>query len=220
MTTQKEAMVVPDPTTANTLTSIHLIGNTMHWSLDSGFVASYQDQVKWMKSILPQYTDYVKFGSYHMPIYPACSNPIDMPASHIQVAYDNFVPIFENFGFKALFENHVHMFKKTFPLRQGQVDSTGVVYLGDGNWGPNENTCLQAGSQNNSNGVQEAVSNTRHVWLLKVNSADYEIYPVDSTGTQFYQSISGSTGSNTATEALIMETQSAIVNQSTISGSR
>jgi len=49
----------------------HLVGNTLQLSLDSGYVAEYEDQNKWMKELLPQYPTFAKFANYHVPIYPA-----------------------------------------------------------------------------------------------------------------------------------------------------
>jgi len=31
-------------------------------------------------------------------------------------------------------ENHVHSFKRTHPLKGGQVDPEGITYIGDGSW--------------------------------------------------------------------------------------
>jgi len=33
------------------------------------------------------------------------------------------------------FENHDHAYKRTHPLRNGEIRSDGIVYIGDGAWG-------------------------------------------------------------------------------------
>ena len=42
---------------------------------------------------------------------------------------------FEKYGVHACFENHNHAYKRTYPLRNGKRDKTGVTYFGDGAWG-------------------------------------------------------------------------------------
>jgi hypothetical protein len=188
--TGQEVVGVPDVHERRTR-FYHLIGNMLHFSLDSGYVETYENQAVWMREILPQYEGYTKFGNYHVPIYPACVNVMDTSQEHLQVAKENFVPVFEDFKFKAIFENHVHVFKKTFPLKQGVVDPNGVVYFGDGNWGITPNGCIEDGELENKTGIHEAASSRRHVWVLKLNDTGYDIFPVDEAGNQFYKATSG-----------------------------
>lgn len=189
--TGEEIMEVPDIEDRRTF-FYHFIGNTMQISLDSGYIASYEDQSTWMKKLLPKYLHYTKFANYHVPIYPACLETLESPDEHRQIAVDNFVPNFETFNFKAVFENHVHLFKATFPLRQDKVDyENGIIYFGDGNWGITPNTCLDNGNLNNDTALIETASSQRHVWILSLNYTDYEIFPVNGSGHQFYRSFPG-----------------------------
>ena len=194
-TTGLELMEVPSPHERRTY-FYHLIGNTMQVSLDSGYVATYPFQAKWMEDILPQFESYAKFGNYHVPIYPTCSSTVDNPITHIEVAAQNFVPAFEKHGFKALFENHVHLFKKTYPIKQGVYDPNGIVYYGDGNWGITPSNCISLGFLANDTGIIEVVNNTRHVWIVELNTTNFEIYPVDIDGKQFYPSSYGNMSVN------------------------
>jgi len=170
-----------------------LIGNTMQLNLDSGYVETYQNQAEWMNKTLPTYEKYAKFANYHVPMYPACRQLADFPEEYRKIAQDNFVPIFENFGFKAIFENHVHLFKKTFPLKNNQVNHThGIVYYGDGNWGVTPNVCLETTKDlNNDTKILEVANPTRHVWILNLTADNFYIYPVNSSGQQFYPADSG-----------------------------
>jgi hypothetical protein len=76
------------------------------------------------------------------------------------------------------------MFKKTFPLTQGEVDmENGVVYFGDGNWGIVPEGCYNG----NSSGIIETWNATNHVWMMElVAQGNYSIYPVDVNGNVFY----------------------------------
>ena len=42
---------------------------------------------------------------------------------------------FEKYFVNAVFENHDHAYKRTYPLVDGSKDPLGVVYFGDGSWG-------------------------------------------------------------------------------------
>ena len=72
------------------------------------------------------------FPIYHVPGYPSV-RAFDGPTS-VQVR-EHWVPLFERSGVRAAFENHDHAYKRTPALRAGRLDSTGVVYVGDGAWG-------------------------------------------------------------------------------------
>jgi hypothetical protein len=48
---------------------------------------------------------------------------------------EHWVPLFEKYGVKMAFENHDHVYKRTYPIRNNAVSSDGVVYIGDGAWG-------------------------------------------------------------------------------------
>jgi len=170
-----------------------LIGNTMQLSLDSGYVETYESQAEWLNKLLPNYEKYSKFANYHVPMYPACRQLEDFPPEYRKIAIDNFVPVFEKFGFKAIFENHVHLFKKTFPLRNSKVDhENGIVYYGDGNWGVTPNVCLDVlHDLNNDTHVLEVANPTRHVWILNLTADNFYIYPVNASGEQFYPADTG-----------------------------
>ena len=43
--------------------------------------------------------------------------------------------MFDNYGIIAAFENHVHQYKRTFPLKNDSIDPKGTVYFGDGSLG-------------------------------------------------------------------------------------
>jgi hypothetical protein len=73
-----------------------------------------------------------KFASYHVPAYPAY-RPFDLKWS--ADIREHWVPLFEQYHLNAAFEHHDHTFKRTHPIKNNQIDPTGVIYLGDGAWG-------------------------------------------------------------------------------------
>jgi acid phosphatase type 7 len=72
------------------------------------------------------------FPVYHQPAYPSVRRFEGTTSARIR---QNWVPLFEQFGVRLVFENHDHIYKRTIPLRAGQFDPSGVVFLGDGAWG-------------------------------------------------------------------------------------
>jgi len=51
--------------------------------------------------------------------------------------HEDFYPVFDEFNLRVVFEKHDHAYKRTPPMRGGEVvaQGEGVVYLGDGAWG-------------------------------------------------------------------------------------
>ena len=46
------------------------------------------------------------------------------------------MPLFDKHNIDLVLEHHDHTFKRTHPMRGGEVDEkTGIAYLGDGSWG-------------------------------------------------------------------------------------
>ena len=102
--------------------------------LDSGhcyFVGGVQAQ--WLDKALSRRGDVpYKMAVYHVGAYPSVY-PFDgeTPA---QIRAE-WVPLFEKHQVQVAFEHHNHAYKRTYPLKNNQIDPTGVVYMGDGSWG-------------------------------------------------------------------------------------
>jgi hypothetical protein len=145
----------------------HLVApNTLVISLDSGYDTSADgDQTAWLSSVLSKYSQIpVKIVQYHEPIYQACNYPL----SHTQKLWiENWVPLFEKYNVTVVFENHNHSLKRTHKLRQGKVDPTGVLYLGDGSWGALDNGC-----DYRTDGIIAHAEPSNHVWFTNVQTSN------------------------------------------------
>jgi 3-phytase len=103
--------------------------------LDSGHMEEVEgEQAEWLASVLAARRDVPHlFPVYHVPAYPSVRSFDGSTSRRIR---EHWVPLFERHGVRVVFENHDHVYKRTFPLRQGKVDpNAGVVYMGDGAWG-------------------------------------------------------------------------------------
>jgi len=137
--------------------------------LDTAYVANYTGlQLEWLQEeCFNLETNYIKFAMYHNPIFCPCNAQsedfftIDSTSSGLLY----WVPVFDNFSFFTIFENHVHTYKRTFPIKSQMVSSEGVVYLGDGAWGVNPNPCADPTDANN---IYAAYGSFNNIWVLNV----------------------------------------------------
>jgi hypothetical protein len=170
----------------------HIIGKSIYFSLDSNYVVDYKGpQLDWIKTICNAHPTYAKFAYYHVPTYTTCFDELDNDEEKRDYAKEHWAPVFEQYHFRGIFENHVHMLKKTFPLTNGVHDPTnGVTYYGDGNWGVVKDNCTAA-NDGNSTGILSIADNQNHVWVIKTNLINYDIYPIGTNGTQIYPNTVG-----------------------------
>jgi len=99
-------------------------------------VSTAGEQALWLEDELAHWRPKCEWllAQYHRPAFPA----IKMPSS----AKRDWVPLFEKFNVDVVLEADGHNIKRTPPIRDGQVDSTGVVYLGEGGLGVKQRTPL------------------------------------------------------------------------------
>ncbi len=102
--------------------------------LDTGHMADVEGaQTAWLASVLEERRGVTHvIPVYHVPAYPSVRS---FEGSTSRQVREQWVPLFERHGVRVAFENHDHVYKRTFPLRGGKVDPTGIVYVGDGAWG-------------------------------------------------------------------------------------
>jgi len=160
----------------------HVLGNSIHVTLDSGYLHKFSGkQTDWLTEVSKKYTKYAKFAAYHVPIFSGCYfNPA-------KYGYDsrffNWIPVFEKYNYMGVFENHVHLFKRTFPLSfSGRNKSPGVVYFGDGAWGVNENNCYYEDIEPNVTGIFAKMGSINHIWIVKITAEVVEYFAIDLDG--------------------------------------
>jgi len=183
---------IPDPHERMSYFS-HRLGNTLHVTLDSGYLTKYSgNQTEWLIEVSQKYHTAAKIATYHTPIFPGCFfNPSKYG---VDSRFTSWIPIFEKYNFMGVFENHVHLFKRTFPLKfTKQIQSPGVVYFGDGAWGVNVNDCYAEDPNPNITGLFEKLGSINHVWIVKITPQTLEYQAINLNGEiidQYNQSIS------------------------------
>eukprot|EP00040_Diaphanoeca_grandis_P011084 m.56720 g.56720 ORF g.56720 m.56720 type:complete len:758 (-) comp22284_c1_seq2:334-2607(-) len=135
----------------------HVVGtSTVVLSMDSGYVVPFNGaQLMWAENALTTHTKApIKIALYHVPIFPVniVGNMLgpDIPGDpnadrEVPDGLDYWVPLFDKHNVAVAFENHVHSFKRSYPLVGGKCIATtdgkcsesaaGTVFLGDGYWG-------------------------------------------------------------------------------------
>ncbi len=96
------------------------------------------EQTEWLEQVLKERRDVPHvFPIYHVGAYPAV-RPYD---GRIAVSIrEHWIPLFEKYGIEVAFENHDHVYKRTHPIRGGEVHPDGIIYMGDGAWGVSTRT--------------------------------------------------------------------------------
>jgi len=92
------------------------------------------EQLNWIKKELAESRPNYRwlFVQYHRPAFPAVKNP--------WTNLNYWVPLFEEFDVDLVCEGDGHAIKRTPPIRDHQVDPTGVVYVGEGGLGVGQRT--------------------------------------------------------------------------------
>ncbi|MBS0648557.1 MAG: metallophosphoesterase family protein [Verrucomicrobia bacterium] len=101
--------------------------------LDTGHTWPIEgEQTAWLEKALKQSRGTYVFPVYHVAAYPSFYPYTDRIPEKVRKYW---VSLFEKYDVPLAFEHHNHTFKRTYPIREGKVDPSGVIYLGGGSWG-------------------------------------------------------------------------------------
>lgn len=138
--------------------------------LDSNHTHSVSgEQTKWLENKLKcEGSALYKFPVYHVPAYPSCRSYSRATSTEIRT---HWVPLFEKYGVTAVFEHDDHLYKRTYLIRNGAKDPTGLLYLGDGAWGVNKPR------KSNRSWYLEKTASIRHLFLVTLckEKAHFEV---------------------------------------------
>lgn len=134
------------------------------------------EQTKWLQTTLSQKKKTLyRFPIYHVGAYPSY---YAYSGSIPQKIRSNWCPLFDAYGIRYAFEHHSHTWKKTYPIRNNQIDPSGVIYLGDGCWGasprlPDSRWYLEKAEQKNN------------VYMIELSPQKGTIKAIDIQGEVF-----------------------------------
>ena len=145
--------------------------------LDSGHTHPIGgEQTAWLaKELSSQRHILHRFAVYHVPAFPSVRSYRQSYSASIR---RHWVPLFEKHGVQFVFENHDHAYKRTYPLIDGSVDPSGVVYIGDGSWGVKPRVPKKA---KNTTYLAKTVS-ARQFIKLQISKKAREFWSITSQG--------------------------------------
>ncbi len=106
--------------------------------LDSDHLVPYEDQAVWLAERMAENVGLpTRLALYHVPLYPAHRSYEGSADGR-----DAWEETFHKGRLTAAFENHDHVFKRSHPIRLGEIVGAGegVLYLGDGCMGQDART--------------------------------------------------------------------------------
>lgn len=147
--------------------------NTGHTATISG------EQTAWLRRTLASRTAVPHlFPIYHVPGYPSVRA---YDAGNSTQVREHWAPLFDSTGVRIAFENHDHAYKRTYPIRRGRVDSTGVVYIGDGAWGAGPRP-IGRDHKGAAEWYLEKTASVNHGIIVTLDGASARLEVMDTTG--------------------------------------
>ncbi|MFM1920360.1 MAG: hypothetical protein RLZZ303_1994 [Candidatus Hydrogenedentota bacterium] len=147
-------------------------------ALDTGHITPHEEQVDFLRQSLEAVEEkpYI-FTTYHVPFYPSHRSYDD---SRSIAGREHWQPIFEEYNVSIGFEHHDHTFKRTKPIRGGEVSEDGIVYLGDGSMG-----VAVRDIKNGDAWYIEKAEEKAHVWVVDIHPEKVQCRAIDHFGQQF-----------------------------------
>ena len=167
-------------------------GNTDFFVVDTNKrIASDTDQVKWLEAALAASESTWKVVYHHHPAWTSDENDYgntwkggsDQGYPPVQ---KTLVPLYEKYGVDVVFNGHIHLYERTWPIRNGKTVEAGkgVVYITTGGGG--------GGLENFAPNRTWFSSNKRvghHFMMVNVNGPEMEISAFDIEGRLFDRSV-------------------------------
>lgn len=134
------------------------------------------EQTKWLKKALSKRKNVLhKIPIYHIPGYPSVR---EFDGKVQGLVRDTWMPLFESNEVRIAFSNHDHAYKRTFPIKAGEVNEKGVTYIGDGSWGVEPRPI----HDQDSTWYLKEVKSVRAFTLLTLEGRNFSLISVDEDG--------------------------------------
>src|SRR5262245_22546918 len=116
-------------------------GNADFFVVDSNKPLLFvSEQYRWLDAELARSTARWKFVYHHHPAWSSDDNDYGDtwrgPGRQGDLNVRNLVPLYEKYNVDVVFNGHIHLYERTWPLRGGKVDrQNGVIYVTSGGGG-------------------------------------------------------------------------------------
>jgi acid phosphatase type 7 len=140
------------------------------------------EQTRWLESVLADRRQVPHiFPIYHVTAFPSVRAFDGRTETRVR---EHWVPLFERYGVRVVFENHDHTYKRTFPLRQNRISVDGIVYIGDGAWGVSTRQ-IGAGQDGERPWYLARGESVRHFIVATIHGPHQHFLMVDEDGNVF-----------------------------------
>ncbi len=129
--------------------------------LDTSHAVHHKDQVPFIDAELKKFQDRpFTFALYHVPLYSS----VRLETGEYETrGRTHWMPLFDQYGLTAAFENHDHALKRTKLLKGDKEDPNGTLYLGDGCFGQEPRELV-----NHPRWYMAHAASVGHVWVVDV----------------------------------------------------
>ncbi len=163
-------------------------GNTHFFVLDTNkSVEPGTDQVKWLKNALKTSKAKWKVVYHHHPAWTSDENDYgdtwkESSSQGVVAIQKHLVPLYEEHGVDVVFNGHIHVYERTWPIRDGKTvgPGDGVVYITAGGGGGH-----LEGFAPNRTWFSNNKRVDHHFLIVNVNGGQMEISAYDIEGRLF-----------------------------------
>ena len=163
-------------------------GNTHFFVIDTNkSVNPETDQVRWLENALKKSRAQWKVVYHHHPAWTSDENDYGntwkgASSQGVRAIQDHLVPIYEKHGVDVVFNGHIHVYERTWPIRKGKTvgPGEGVVYITAGGGGGH-----LEGFAPNRTWFSNNKRVDHHFLMVNVNGTQMEISAYDIEGRLF-----------------------------------
>lgn len=143
------------------------------------------EQYEWLETSLKASDATWKFVIHHKPAYSSDENDYGNswigPTQLGDVKVRSLVPLYERYDVDIVFSGHIHVYERTFPVREGRaVNQNGVVYLTIGGGGGSLEDFTPFNPWFSDKKVR-----THHLCFVSVNGGHVRVQAIDDQGRLF-----------------------------------
>lgn len=145
------------------------------------------EQYLWLENELRTCRARWKFVVHHKPAYSSDENDYGNswigPTQLGDVKVRTIVPLYERYGVDIVFNGHIHLYERTFPVLDGRVvNKNGVIYLTTGGGGGGLENFTPFNPWFSDKKVR-----THHLCFVSINGTHLRVQAIDDQGRLFDQ---------------------------------